>query len=80
MAARLSALRAGRALPPAFFLEICEVNKKMFKQNQSNTLILYGFETWSLTLREKRRMRVFENRGLKRILRLHYQNRTVKAV
>jgi hypothetical protein len=29
---------------------------------------LYGCETWSLTLREERRLRVFENRVLKRIL------------
>jgi hypothetical protein len=29
--------------------------------------ILYGCETWSLTLREKHRLRVFENRVLKRI-------------
>jgi len=28
---------------------------------------LYGCETWSLTLREERRLRVFENRVLKRI-------------
>jgi len=28
---------------------------------------LYGCETWSLTLREKRRVRVFENRVLRRI-------------
>ena len=28
-------------------------------------LILYGCETWSLTLREERRLRVFENRVLK---------------
>ena len=27
--------------------------------------VLYGCETWSLTLREKRRLRVFENRVLK---------------
>jgi hypothetical protein len=26
------------------------------------TLVLYGCETWSLTLREERRLRVFENR------------------
>jgi hypothetical protein len=26
---------------------------------------LYGYETWSLTLREKRRLRVFENRVLR---------------
>ena len=29
--------------------------------------VLYGFETWSLTLREERRLRVFENRVLTRI-------------
>jgi hypothetical protein len=30
-------------------------------------VILYGCETWSLTLREDRRLRVFENRVLRRI-------------
>jgi len=46
---------------------------------------LYGCETWSLTLREERRLRVFENRVLRRIFgpkrdevtgewrRLHYE-------
>jgi len=29
--------------------------------------VLYGCETWSLTLRKERRMRVFENRLLRRI-------------
>jgi hypothetical protein len=33
-------------------------------------VVLYGFETWSLTFRQKRRFRVFENRVLKRIFRL----------
>ena len=28
-------------------------------------VVLYGCETWSLTLREERRLRVFENRGLR---------------
>jgi hypothetical protein len=28
---------------------------------------LYGFETWPQTLREERRLRVFENRVLRRI-------------
>jgi hypothetical protein len=28
---------------------------------------LYGYETWSLTFREERRLRVFENRALWRI-------------
>ena len=30
-------------------------------------VILYGCETWSLTLRKERRQRVFENRVLRRI-------------
>jgi hypothetical protein len=30
-------------------------------------VILYGCETWSLTLREEQRLRVFENKVLKRI-------------
>ena len=29
-------------------------------------VVLYGCETWSLTLREERRLRVFDNRVLKR--------------
>ena len=29
------------------------------------SLVLYGYETWSLTLREERRPRVFENRVLR---------------
>jgi len=28
---------------------------------------LYGCETWSLTLRDKRRLKIFENRVLRRI-------------
>jgi len=32
------------------------------------SVLLYGCETWSLTLREERRLRVFENRGLSRVL------------
>jgi len=31
------------------------------------TVVLYGCETWSLTLREERRLRVFQNRVLRRI-------------
>ena len=30
-------------------------------------LVVYGCETWSLTLREERRLRVFENRVLRKI-------------
>jgi len=31
------------------------------------SVVLYGCETWSFTLREERRLRVFENRVLRRI-------------
>ena len=30
-------------------------------------VVLYGCETWSLTLREERRLRIYENRVLRRI-------------
>ena len=30
-------------------------------------VVLHGCETWPLTLREERRLRVFENRGLRRV-------------
>ena len=44
---------------------------KNFKINIYRTIILpvvlYGCETWSLTLREEHRLRVFENRVLRRI-------------
>jgi hypothetical protein len=32
--------------------------------------VLYGFETWSLTIREKCKLRVFENRILRLIFGL----------
>jgi hypothetical protein len=33
-------------------------------------VVLYGYETWSLTLKEEHRLRVFENRVLRRIFGL----------
>jgi len=30
-------------------------------------VVLYGCETWSLTLREERRLKVFENRVLRKV-------------
>jgi hypothetical protein len=30
-------------------------------------VILYGYETWSITLREECRLRIFENKVLRRI-------------
>ena len=35
----------------------------------SQVRVLYGCETWSLTLREERRQWVFDNRVLRRIFR-----------
>jgi hypothetical protein len=32
------------------------------------SIVLYGCETWSLTRREEHRLRMFENRVLRRIL------------
>jgi hypothetical protein len=31
------------------------------------SVVLYGYETWSLTVREEHRLRVFENRMLRKI-------------
>jgi hypothetical protein len=42
------------------------VNVKIQK-NISLSVVLYGCETWSVTLKEERRLRVFENRVLRRI-------------
>jgi hypothetical protein len=33
-------------------------------------VVLYGFETWSVTLREEHRLRLFESRVLRKILGL----------
>jgi hypothetical protein len=35
----------------------------------SEAIALYGCETWSLTLREENRLRIFENRVLRKIFR-----------
>jgi hypothetical protein len=41
--------------------------KMRIYRNITLPAVTYGCETWSLTLREERRLRVFENRVLKRI-------------
>ena len=45
------------------------IQKHKFKIHRTVVLpvVLNGCETWSLTLREERRMRVFENRVLRRV-------------
>jgi hypothetical protein len=49
----------------AFCLPAC--CPKNLKMRINKTIILYGCKTWSLTLREEYRLRVFENRMLRRI-------------
>ena len=43
--------------------------KYYYIQNYNFASCLYGCGTWSLTMREERRLRVFENRVLRRIFR-----------
>jgi hypothetical protein len=45
------------------------IKKLKIKINRTIILpvVLYGRETWSLTFREERRLRVFDNRMLRRI-------------
>jgi hypothetical protein len=42
------------------------INTKIYR-NIILPVVVYGCETWSLTLRKERRLRVFENRVLRRI-------------
>jgi hypothetical protein len=42
----------------------------IFKETIILPVVLYGSETWSLTLREEHRLRVFANRVLRRIFGL----------
>ena len=43
-----------------------DLNIKIHR-NRILSVVLYGCETWSLTLREERKLRVFENMVLRRI-------------
>jgi hypothetical protein len=40
---------------------------KCYNYVKHNDEVLYGCETWSLTVREEHKLRVFENRVLRRI-------------
>jgi hypothetical protein len=42
------------------------VKQKLRETEDFTPVVLYGCETWSLTLREENRLRVFENRVLRR--------------
>jgi hypothetical protein len=41
-------------------------------------VVLYGCETWSLTVREEHKLRVFENRVLRRIFGEGWSDGTVE--
>ena len=54
--------------PPFEFLDGINQNLKIkIYRTIILPVVLYGRETWSLTLREERRLRVFENRVLRRV-------------
>jgi hypothetical protein len=50
--------------PPA--VQECKVKISLYK-TIILPVVLYGCETWSLTLREEHRLREFENRVLRRV-------------
>jgi hypothetical protein len=51
------------------FTRSCIYDNSRLRVNDKENVavVLYGCETWSLTLREERRLRAFENRVLRRI-------------
>jgi hypothetical protein len=54
---------------PEYFVISSAIKKIKFRVYRTRILpvVLYGYESWSLTLREEHRLRVFENRVLRRI-------------
>jgi len=52
-------------------MEICDVLSTVYCKTILLPVVLYGCETWSLTLREECRLRVFENRVWRRIFGLN---------
>jgi hypothetical protein len=55
------------SLEPFVFSSAVERYKNKIYRIIILPVVLYGCETWSLTLREEHRLRVFENRVLRRI-------------
>ena len=51
------------------YLSFCYLQGRILKHKEIHFLavVVYGCETWPLTLREERRLRVFENRVLRRV-------------
>jgi hypothetical protein len=52
---------------PSVFSSAVKKLKNQTIQDDNFAVVLYGCETWSLTLREEHRLRVFENKVLRRI-------------
>jgi hypothetical protein len=53
--------------PEPFVLSSAVKKHKRIYKTIIKLLVLYGCETWSSTLREEHRLRVFENRALTKI-------------
>ena len=61
------------SVPTAHRYNRCLCDRRRTNRSTTSTkyvmpVVLYGCETWSLTLREEHRMRVFDNRVLRRII------------
>jgi hypothetical protein len=54
-------------LPSAFSPAVEKLKKVIIYKSILLPVVLYGFETWSLKLREDHRLRVFENRVPRKI-------------
>jgi len=54
-------------LPQTYFLDRANTEIRYNILSLSVRILLYGCETWSLTLREERRLRLLENKVLMRI-------------
>jgi hypothetical protein len=54
-------------MEPSVFPSVVKNLKMRIYKTVILPVILYGYETWSLTLREEHRLRVFENKVLRRI-------------
>ena len=56
-------------MPPQHSHLLTAVSYEVIKVYRTIILpvVLYGCETWSLTLKEERRLRVFENRVLRKV-------------
>jgi hypothetical protein len=63
-------MEPGGSLPHSQEPATCPYPEQRLKYKEIKFLpaLLNGCETWSLTLRENRRLRVFENRVLRKIL------------